>query len=163
MYNVVERPDHEFAAVYFDGDENDWFYANHAGVGQADPTRWNYLTGELADKDMTISANYAEMQQYLDVRSFADYLLATFFIGLTDWPDNNCTFRWRIACVFVASAITLINRLLSSTNRVCLSTDGFFAIGPYSGSVQCMGWRTESQRRRWQWYHHPFGPYQLHG
>ena len=92
MYNVVERPDQQFAAIYFGGDDNDWFYANHGGVGLADPTRWNYLKGALADKNMAISANYAEMQQYLDVRSFADYLLAAFYIGLTDWPANNCKF-----------------------------------------------------------------------
>ena len=110
VYNVVERPDQQFAAIYFGGDDDDWFYANHGGVGQADPTRWNYLTGALADKNMAINANYAEMQQYLDVRSFADYMLAAFYVGLTDWPANNCKFRCKIAGVVVSDLFTLINQ-----------------------------------------------------
>ena len=90
MYNVVERPDQQFASIYFGGDDNDWFYTNHGGAGTADPTRWNYLKGALSDKNMANTANYAEMQQYLDGQSCADYLLAAFYSGLTDWPDNNC-------------------------------------------------------------------------
>ena len=94
MYNVVERPDQQFASIYFGGDDNDWFYTNHGGAGTADPTRWNYLKGALSDKNMANTANYAEMQQYLDLQSFADFLLAAFYVGLTDWPKNNCKLWW---------------------------------------------------------------------
>jgi hypothetical protein len=89
VYNLVERPDDDWAAAYFDGDDNDWFFTNHGGAGSADSTRWNYLTGALANKDMSSSQNYNEMKEYLDVQSFVDYLLAAFYVGLTDWPHNN--------------------------------------------------------------------------
>ena len=94
VYNVVERPDQQFAAMYFGGDDNDWFYTNHGAAGNADPTRWNYLKGALSDKSMANGANYAEMQQYLDLPSFVDYLLVAFYVGLTDWPKNNCKLWW---------------------------------------------------------------------
>lgn len=92
VYNLVERPDDEFAASYLDGDDDDWFFTNHGGAGSADSTRWDYLKGDLAEKNMANAKNYEEMKQYLDVQSFADYLLTSFYIGLTDWPKNNCKF-----------------------------------------------------------------------
>jgi CotH kinase protein len=54
-----------------------------------DPTRWNYLIGDLAAKDMAATQNYEEMKQYLDVTNFADYIIASFYVGETDWPGNN--------------------------------------------------------------------------
>ena len=89
VYNVVERPDNHFGAEYFGGDEDDWFYTNHGGAGSASSSRWNYLKNSLVDKDMRDPANYAEMQEYLNVQSFADYILLAFYMGLTDWPRNN--------------------------------------------------------------------------
>ena len=92
MYNLVERPDNHFAAEYLDGDDDDWFFTHHGGAGSADSSRWDYLTGQLANKDMADSQAYLEMQEYLDVQSFADYILAGTYIGLTDWPQNNCEY-----------------------------------------------------------------------
>jgi hypothetical protein len=89
LYNLVERPDDDFAAEYFGGDDDFWFFTNHGGAGSKDPTRWNYLTGTLASKDMSVAANYEEMKRYLDVQHFADYLIVSFWVGLTDWPSNN--------------------------------------------------------------------------
>jgi hypothetical protein len=85
----VERPDDEFAAEYFGGNDDDWFFTNHGGAGSADSSRWDYLTGQLANKSMANEENYREMQEYLDVTSFVDYLLTSFYVGLTDWPSNN--------------------------------------------------------------------------
>lgn len=90
VYNLVERPDEQFASEYIGGDDDAWFFTNHGGAGNADSTRWDYLTGPLASKDMSNPANYQEMQEYLDVKSFCDYLLVSFYVGQTDWPNNNC-------------------------------------------------------------------------
>lgn len=89
VYNVVERPDDEFLANYFGGDDDDWFYTNHGLAGSADGTRWEYLTDELTAKDMSVPANYAEIQEYLDVTHFVDYILLHLYYGITDWPNNN--------------------------------------------------------------------------
>jgi len=31
VYNVVERPDEQFASEYYGGDDDDWFFTNHGG------------------------------------------------------------------------------------------------------------------------------------
>jgi hypothetical protein len=89
MYNLVERPDDTLGEAYFGGSDDIWFYTNHDAVGSKDDTRWRYLTEQLAWRDMTVSANYAELQEYLDVEAFADYMILMFYVGMTDWPYNN--------------------------------------------------------------------------
>jgi hypothetical protein len=78
-----------YQAEYFGGSDDDYFVTNHGGAEMADATCWNYLKGSLSDKDMSVTANYVEMQQYLNVKSFADYILLAFYICLMDWPMNN--------------------------------------------------------------------------
>jgi hypothetical protein len=95
---MVERPDNDFAAGYFGGDKDNWYFRNHGGApASVNSTRWDYLVGPLASKPMSNAQNYQEMQQYLDVQSFADYMLAAFYVGLTDWPANNC--QWQISAM----------------------------------------------------------------
>ena len=89
LYNPSERPDEAFSSEYFGGSEDDWFSINHDGRTRGDRTRWDYLRGPLIAKDMSVAANYAELQQYLDVDKFSDYLLLNWYQATTDWPGNN--------------------------------------------------------------------------
>ncbi len=89
LYNPVERPDNAFAAAYLGGDDDEWFSINHGGSTNGLRTRWDYLIGTLAAKDMSQAANYAELREYLGVEQFIDYLLGSWYIGLGDWPNNN--------------------------------------------------------------------------
>lgn len=89
LYNAVERPDEAFAAAYLGGEAEDWYSVSHGGSHGGDPVRWNYLKGTLKDKDMADPANYAEMRQYLDIKRFIDYVILSWFVGMTDWPQNN--------------------------------------------------------------------------
>ncbi len=89
LYNAVEQPNAAFAATYLGGEEEDWYSVSHGGSHGGDATRWGYLKGTLKDKDLTVPANYAEMRRYLDVERFVDYLLLSWFVGMTDWPENN--------------------------------------------------------------------------
>ncbi len=90
LYNAVENPDDAFQADYFGGSENDYWSVSHEGAhGAASPARWNYLSTTLVNKDMTDPANYAELQDYVDLDNFADYLALQFYGGVTDWPNNN--------------------------------------------------------------------------
>src|SRR5207247_3179065 len=81
--------DEDWDATYYGGDKDNWFSVSQDGPNDGDATRWNYLTGGLIAKDMTQSANYAELQQYLDVSNFSDYLLLNWFKAQTDWTGNN--------------------------------------------------------------------------
>ena len=90
LYNPVERPDDHFSAAYFSGENEDWFAVSHSGPkAGGDATRYNHLVDDLVNMDMTDPANYAELQEYLDVRNFSDYLALAWYGGVTDWPQNN--------------------------------------------------------------------------
>ncbi|MCU0381542.1 MAG: chitobiase/beta-hexosaminidase C-terminal domain-containing protein, partial [Chitinophagaceae bacterium] len=89
LYNPVQSPDAGYSAQYFGGTYADWLSVEPDGIRSGDPARFNYLVGALTDKDMRVPANYNELKQYLDVSNFSDYLLLTWYIGMSDWPTNN--------------------------------------------------------------------------
>jgi len=89
LYNAAERPDDNFQADYFGGNDTDYFAVKEDGPKDGDPTRWNYLTTTLKNKDMSVLANYRELEQYLDTKQFADYILLNFYSRTHDWPNNN--------------------------------------------------------------------------
>jgi Ca2+-binding RTX toxin-like protein len=89
LYNVAERPDDGYGTAYFDSNKDDYFSISHNGVETGDDTRWNYMMDTLALQDMSVAANYAQMQKYLNVKEFADYLVGQWFDGVSDWPGNN--------------------------------------------------------------------------
>lgn len=89
LYNPVERSDAGMLSNYFGGTFDDWMALDDDGIRHGDPTRFNYLTNTLIKKDMSNSANYAQLKKYLDVEKFCDYLIVTWMTGMSDWPNNN--------------------------------------------------------------------------
>jgi hypothetical protein len=89
LYNTAEKPDDSWDESYYGGVKENWFAVSHDGPDSGDATRYNYLIGALSAKNMSVAANYNEMLQYLDPVNFSDYLLLSWYIGLTDWPANN--------------------------------------------------------------------------
>ncbi|MFT7475507.1 MAG: Ca2+-binding RTX toxin-like protein [Verrucomicrobiales bacterium] len=89
LYNPVERPDEHFGANYFGGDNLEYYFLNHGGATDGDATRHAHLTQTLTTRDLSTPANYAELADYLDVDGYIDYLVTSFYIGLSDWPNNN--------------------------------------------------------------------------
>jgi hypothetical protein len=89
LYNPVERPDEHFTSEYLGGESEDWFFLNHGGATDGDGARWAYLTGTLANRDLSVPANYSEFQQYLDIDHFIGYLIVSWYQAITDWPQNN--------------------------------------------------------------------------
>lgn len=100
LYNIVERPDDDFAAEYLGGDEEDYDAISDAtDLHAGDWNAWNQLrsaTGldndasyqRLMGKnvDGTRNTNYPVL---LDVTNLVDYMLLHIFIGADDWPDHN--------------------------------------------------------------------------
>ena len=97
LSNAVERPDAWFTSATFGGDKEDWFAVNQRDPFQGDPVRWDYLRGDLKNKDLRQPANYQEIQEYLDVNQFADYLILAFMAGFADWPFNKLWHSFRSA------------------------------------------------------------------
>ena len=89
LYNIAERPDEGWQAETFGGQDDDYFSVRNGGRRRGDGSRWDYLIGDLTDKDLSNSANYNELKRYLDVEDYAEYLLVNWFQGTTDWPNNN--------------------------------------------------------------------------
>jgi len=89
LYNPVERPDAAFAALHLGGEDEDYYSVSHGGSYGGSPTRYNYLKNTLINKDMSDPDNYAEMQEYLNIESYIDYVMLSWFGGVGDWPGNN--------------------------------------------------------------------------
>ena len=88
VYNAVERPDAWFTSAYRGGAQQDWFAVNHHGELHDDGERWLYLRGRLKDKDLSESKHYRELEEYLDVAEFADYMILGWYVRLDDWGPN---------------------------------------------------------------------------
>ena len=114
LYEIVERPDEYFAADYFGGDIEDWDVINPGDLGNEQDTAiagtldaWNTLVGmaedlEAATDDETKTEIYntilgrnadgsedPEMEVYLDVDNYIDYLVMEWYIENSDWPNRN--------------------------------------------------------------------------
>lgn len=88
LYNAVERPDSWFTSGNLGGAREDWHAVNHRGTLSGDATRWDYLRGELKDKNMSEPEHYRELTDYLDVTQFSDYLILAWYGRLDDWAPN---------------------------------------------------------------------------
>lgn len=88
LYNAVERPDAWFTSAHLGGERQDWHAVNHGGTLSGDSSRWDYLRGELKNKDMSDPKNYRELTDYLDVARFSDYLMLAWYGRLDDWARN---------------------------------------------------------------------------
>ncbi len=101
LYNPVERPDNSFSSMYYAGDKEEWDAISHRGVKNGSRTAWDTLVG-MANAGMASNDAYFEIQgknsdgtdnpdleDYLDVENFIDYMMVNLWLGNRDWPHNN--------------------------------------------------------------------------
>ncbi len=107
-----ERPDQSFCANYFGGDKseydvlritttslevegaNGFITTSSLSTSSPDYTyylQWKNMFNFLSSKadNLSDNADYATMQQYVDVDAFADYMIANLYTNNTDWPSHN--------------------------------------------------------------------------
>jgi hypothetical protein len=89
LYNVAERPDDNFAAEYLGGDDDDFFFIKHASNGSGDDSRYETLTDDLLNRNLSNQSNYDLLKEYLDVEKYIDYILINWYTAVSDWPQNN--------------------------------------------------------------------------
>ena len=94
LYNPTERPDEEFLQSYFGGSEADYdVIKTGVDIVAGDLAGWNEMMtivrGNGPHGSLANDAAYHDLQPYLDIGAFADYLLLNFYGGNHDWPHNN--------------------------------------------------------------------------
>ena len=119
LYHMHERPDGDFMASYFGGESEDYDALNSGQPRSGDKAAWNTMMA-IANGNISNPAQYAAIQDYLDVDSLIDYMLLNFFVGNTDWDGHN----WRAARKREAGAGYLM-----------LPWDSEFAISPNGPGV----------------------------
>jgi hypothetical protein len=92
LFNVHERPDDDFAASYFGGDNSDYdVVRNTQGFFElvsGDTNAWTSMMA-LVNSGLSDNAQYEQILQYLDVDSFIDYMIVNHYVGNTDWANHN--------------------------------------------------------------------------
>ncbi len=92
VYNLHERPDDNFAATYQGGDSSQYDVVRNTQsvfeVAAGDANAWNAMMA-LVRGGLSSNAQYEQLQQYLDVESFIDYMIVNHYAGNTDWAMHN--------------------------------------------------------------------------
>jgi hypothetical protein len=100
LYNVAERPDDDFAAEFFGGDETEYdVFSDGTDLHSGDTVAWDQLRSATGLEDQ---ANFqrllgnnadgtrnASLPVLLDLNSLVDYMILHIFIGADDWPEHN--------------------------------------------------------------------------
>jgi hypothetical protein len=95
LYNLVERPDDGYASTRFGGSKSDydviktnaqyWTGPDVIEVASGDRIAWDEMF-TIAKSGLSSSANYAAIQEYLDIPGLIDYMLMIFYTGSRDAP-----------------------------------------------------------------------------
>ncbi len=88
MYRPTERPAAAFIASYFGGDKEEYDALNSGSPIDGDKAAWS-TAQTLSMADLGVPANYAALEQYLDVENLIDYMMVNIFAGNYDWPHHN--------------------------------------------------------------------------
>jgi hypothetical protein len=88
LYRPTERPSAPFLASWFGGIEEDYDALNSGQPVDGDRVAWEELQARARGPVDTL-AGYEAVREYLDVESFADYMISNIFAGNYDWPDKN--------------------------------------------------------------------------
>ncbi|MFC0016755.1 chitobiase/beta-hexosaminidase C-terminal domain-containing protein [Roseibacillus persicicus] len=101
-YNTAERIREGFMQAHYNSSES-WDVQQVNSFSSGDPTNWNKMLNYLRTADLTTTAGYAGVLDYLDVDNYLDYILVNAYAAMGDWPHNNwiaarersSTGRWR--------------------------------------------------------------------
>jgi hypothetical protein len=82
LHNLTERIAEDFFADHLGGEPEDWEINDDFSTAG---TRWN----AMMSINPSTEAGYTQIQNYLDVKDLADYMLLHFYADAEDWPSHN--------------------------------------------------------------------------
>ncbi len=101
LYLLHERMDDAAAASYLGGQKEEWDVLKHTGDsgGLQNGTLTNYtamiaFARTLTNAPVGTIAKYEQLQTFLDMPWFIDYMIVNFWTGNDDWPHHNW-YAWR--------------------------------------------------------------------
>ncbi len=75
FYNPSERGNNAFGEAYLGGNKEDWDAIKRKSNMDGSITAWNTLNSMANNNDLTDSLNYANIQEYVDIEQFINYIL----------------------------------------------------------------------------------------
>lgn len=84
LYWIHERPDEHFAELYLGGDAYDYDVLKHNTSLVLNGSNANYI--EMFNSG---GSTVAQIERYLDVPNFIDYVIMNLYVGNTDWGGKN--------------------------------------------------------------------------
>lgn len=108
LYHTLDRNEDNSMAQRFGGAKEEWDVIKSSRTNgmeaiDGDLTAWNAMLNQ-AEAGLSGDAEYAAIQEHIDLNNLIDYLLVNFYDGNSDWDDNNFQAarrrtgddRWRI-------------------------------------------------------------------
>ncbi len=95
VYDFAEQPFEQFAENYLPASTNGYDVYDQGGLKASGGGTSAAYSTMLGISNLDQNANYETMKQYLDVTTFADYMLLNFFVGAQDWGFNKNWFAVR--------------------------------------------------------------------
>ena len=88
VYNVTERPDADFAADNFGGSRKDYDVLRADKPLEGDREAFKRMM-EVVDGGLSTESGYGAVQQWLDLREFADFLILNYYGANGDWDGSS--------------------------------------------------------------------------
>ncbi len=88
VYNATERPTSGWAEKYYGGEKEDWDVIKVKVPLNGTQFAWNELNNLANNTNLAIPSNYQQIQDYIDVKQFADYVVVTNYAPHSDNHQN---------------------------------------------------------------------------
>ena len=92
IYQLTEKYNSDYFKSHYGVKKNDVAYIKNGTLEDGkdqDLSEWNSLLSQISSADMTSDTVYQQINEKLDLQSFADYFAAQIYWGNHDWPGNN--------------------------------------------------------------------------
>jgi hypothetical protein len=88
IYNVGERPENDFGASHFGGNDEDYDVIKNGSARDGNAQAWSQLIS-LAGGPVATDEGYATALEMVDAVNLIDYVIENYYFGNNDWDNHN--------------------------------------------------------------------------